>query len=69
VRKPLKPIFGTRVERTAYHLNGNGADIVMAIDEGQILANGSSRPVSEIELDVEPQDVIPGQAESADGRF
>ena len=38
VRKPLKPIFETRVERTAYHLNGNGADIVMAIDEGQILA-------------------------------
>jgi inorganic triphosphatase YgiF len=52
VRKPLRPIFGTRVERTAYHLNGNGADIVMAIDEGQILANGSSLPVSEIELEL-----------------
>ena len=52
VRKPLKPIFETRVERTAYHLNGNGADIVMAIDEGQILATGSSRPVSEIELEL-----------------
>ncbi len=52
VRRPLKPIFETRVERTAYHLNGNGADIVMAIDEGQILATGSSRPVSEIELEL-----------------
>ena len=52
VRKPLKPIFETRFERTAYHLNGNGADIVMAIDEGQILATGSSRPVSEIELEL-----------------
>jgi triphosphatase len=52
VRKPLKPIFETRVERTAYHLNGNGAEIVMAIDEGQILATGSSRPVSEIELEL-----------------
>ncbi|WP_425908176.1 CHAD domain-containing protein [Nitrobacter sp. TKz-YC02] len=51
-RKPLKPIFETRVERTTYHLNGNGADIVMAIDEGQILATGSSRPVSEIELEL-----------------
>jgi len=51
-RKPLKPIFETRVERTAYHLNGNGADIVMAIDEGQILVTGSSRPVSEIELEL-----------------
>jgi triphosphatase len=52
VRKALKPVFETRIERTAYHLNGNGADIVMAIDEGQILAIGSSRPVSEIELEL-----------------
>lgn len=52
VHKTLKPVFETRIERTAYHLNGNGADIVMAIDEGQILATGSSRPVSEIELEL-----------------
>ncbi len=61
LRKPLKPIFETRVERTAYHLNGNGADIVMAIDEGQILATGSSRPVSEIELELKrgsPADIF-----------
>jgi triphosphatase len=52
VRKALKPVFETRIERTAYHLNGNGADIVMAIDEGQILASNSSQPVSEIELEL-----------------
>jgi triphosphatase len=52
VRKPLKPVFETRFERTAYHLNGHDTDIVMAIDEGQILATGSSRPVSEIELEL-----------------
>jgi len=52
MRKPLKPVFETRFERTAYHLNGGAADIVMAIDEGQILATGSSRPVSEIELEL-----------------
>ena len=52
VRETLKPVFETRFERTAYHLNGNGADIVMAIDEGQILATGSSHPVSEIELEL-----------------
>src|SRR3984957_485213 len=52
VRETLKPVFETRFERTAYHLNGAGADIVMAIDEGQILATGSSRPVSEIELEL-----------------
>ncbi|MGZ5873907.1 MAG: CYTH and CHAD domain-containing protein [Bradyrhizobium sp.] len=52
VHKTLKPVFETRIERTAYHLNGNGADIVMAIDEGQILATGTSQPVSEIELEL-----------------
>jgi triphosphatase len=52
VRKALKPVFETRIERTAYHLNRNSADIVMAIDEGQILATGSSRRVSEIELEL-----------------
>jgi triphosphatase len=50
VRKALKPVFETRFERTAYRLNGSGAQIVLAIDEGQILATGSSLPVSEIEL-------------------
>ena len=52
VRNELKPVFETRIERTAFHLNGNGADIVMAIDEGQILATNSSRSVSEIELEL-----------------
>jgi inorganic triphosphatase YgiF len=48
----FKPIFETRIERTSYHMNGNGADIIMAIDEGQIIAADSSRPVSEIELEL-----------------
>src|SRR5580692_3001694 len=48
----LKPVFETRIERTAYHLNGNGADINMTIDEGQILSADSSQSVSEIELEL-----------------
>jgi triphosphatase len=52
VRNALKPIFETRIERTAYHLNGNDTDIVMAIDEGHIIVTGSSCPVSEIELEL-----------------
>jgi inorganic triphosphatase YgiF len=52
VRDALKPVFETRIERTAYHLNGNDADIVVAIDEGQIVATDSSCPVSEIELEL-----------------
>ena len=52
VCKTLKPVFETRIERTAFHLGGNGTDIIMAIDEGQILATNSSQPVSEIELEL-----------------
>lgn len=53
VRNALKPIFETRIERTAYHLNGNNTAIAMAVDEGQIVATDSSCPVSEIELELE----------------
>jgi triphosphatase len=50
--KALQPVFETRIKRTAYHLNGNGTDVVMAIDQGKIVATGSSLPVSEIELEL-----------------
>jgi len=41
----LKPIFETRVERNGLSSETeNGADIVMAIDEGQILATGLLAP-------------------------
>jgi inorganic triphosphatase YgiF len=52
VRNTLRPVFLTRIERTAYRLNGNDAVIAMAVDEGQIVAPGSSCPVSEIELEL-----------------
>ena len=32
----VKPIFETLIKRTAYHLNGNSADVIMAIDQGKI---------------------------------
>jgi hypothetical protein len=38
--KELQPVFETQIKRMAYHLNGNGADVVMAIDQG-----GFSLPV------------------------
>jgi triphosphatase len=53
VRNALKPVFETRIERTAYHLNGGDTAIAMAVDEGQIVAADSSCPVSEIELELE----------------
>src|SRR5208283_5450220 len=52
VRNALKPVFETRIERTAYRLNGNKTDIVLAVDEGQIVATNSSYSVSEIELEL-----------------
>ena len=52
VRNALKPIFQTRIERTTYSRNGDGTNIILAMDEGQIVANDSSCPVSEIELEL-----------------
>ena len=52
VRNALKPLFETQIERTLYHLNGAGSDIVMAVNEGQIVASDLSSPVSEIELEL-----------------
>ena len=57
----VKPVFETLIKRTAYHLNGNSADVIMAIDQGKIVATGSSLPVSEVELELKrgnPADVF-----------
>jgi inorganic triphosphatase YgiF len=48
----LKPVFETRFQRTACHVNSDGADIVIAIDQGEIIATGASRLISEIELEL-----------------
>jgi inorganic triphosphatase YgiF len=52
VRNALKPIFQTRIERTTCHVNGNATDVVVAIDEGQVVAKDSSCGVAEIELEL-----------------
>ena len=52
IRNALKPVFETRIERTAYRLNGGETDIAVAFDEGQIVATGSSCAVCEIELEL-----------------
>ena len=56
VRNALKPVFETRIERTTYHLHKHDTEIVMAIDEGLIIANDLSCPVSEIELELKRGD-------------
>jgi inorganic triphosphatase YgiF len=52
IRNALKPVFETRIERTAYRLNGGNTDIAIAFDKGRIVANDSSYAVSEIELEL-----------------
>ncbi len=52
IRNALKPVFETRIERTAYRLNGGDTDIAIAFDEGRIVANRASCAVSEIELEL-----------------
>ncbi len=56
IRNALKPIFETRIERTAYRLNGGSNDVAIAFDEGQIVAAGTSRAVCEIELELKRGD-------------
>ena len=52
IRNALKPVFETRIERTAYRLNGGDTDIAIAFDNGRIVATGTSCAVSEIELEL-----------------
>ncbi|HEY7665864.1 MAG TPA: CYTH domain-containing protein [Xanthobacteraceae bacterium] len=52
VRNALQPIFETRINRRSYGLNENGTEILLAIDEGQIIATGSYCPICEIELEL-----------------
>ena len=48
----VKPVFKTLIKRTAYNLNGNDAVVIMAIDQGKIVATGCSLAVSEVELEL-----------------
>ena len=52
IRNALKPVFETRIERTAYRLNGGDTDIAIAFDEGRIVAHRFIVRVSEIELEL-----------------
>jgi triphosphatase len=52
VRNALKPVFETRIERTTYNRSEKGTHIVVAVDQGQIVASDTCCPVSEIELEL-----------------
>jgi len=58
VRRQLRPIFKTVVERTRVPIRSDGAELELAIDLGQIRRYGrrESEPISEIEIEVKQGD-------------
>jgi triphosphatase len=52
LRRRLKPVFETRVHRTTYPVKHGDNEIELSIDRGQVIVNGRSRPLHEIELEV-----------------
>ena len=52
LRRKLKPIFETQVQRKTYHLCNNGGTIELALDKGRIGTEKDSQPLCEIELEL-----------------
>lgn len=48
----LKPLFATKIDRTAWQLEPDGAAIECALDRGTIRAGGRRLPVREVELEL-----------------
>jgi triphosphatase len=56
LRRKLKPVFETVVDRTAYAIHSGEADLELALDHGHIKADGSREPISEIEIELKRGD-------------
>ena len=52
LRKRLRPVFETRVQRTSYPLTRKDCDIALTIDRGEIDAGNSTLPLCEAELEL-----------------
>ena len=52
LRRALKPVFKTRVERTVYPVRSNGSEIELTIDKGKVEAGRQSEPLCEMELEL-----------------
>lgn len=48
----LAPLFVTEVRRTAYRLGGEGWEVEMALDLGEVVASGKRLAFSEVELEL-----------------
>ncbi|MGH6736693.1 MAG: CHAD domain-containing protein [Methyloceanibacter sp.] len=56
VRANLRPRFHTRVRRQTFQMRRDGAEIELAIDQGEITAGVTGTPVSELELELKAGD-------------
>jgi inorganic triphosphatase YgiF len=58
LRRKLRPIFETVVERKRVPIHSGGADLELAVDRGQIKRYGrpESEPISEVEIEVKQGD-------------
>ena len=54
--RKLRPVFETRVERTAVPLRCDGSEVELAIDHGQIRTSGRREAINEIELELKSGD-------------
>ncbi|MGZ5918074.1 MAG: CYTH and CHAD domain-containing protein [Methyloceanibacter sp.] len=52
VRERLRPLFKTLIERTVYHLDRNGSEIELALDQGEVEADSRRAPILEMELEL-----------------
>jgi triphosphatase len=50
--KVLAPVFRTVVDRTTWQFTQAGSEIEVALDEGWVVADGSARPIAELELEL-----------------
>jgi triphosphatase len=52
LRRGLKPVFATRVERRVHPIRSNNAEIDLVVDKGKIEAGRRSSPLCEVELEL-----------------
>ena len=48
----LRPVFETRFHRTSFTLDHSGSILEVAVDQGDIVAEGRRRPLAEVELEL-----------------
>ena len=56
LRAALRPVFETRMRRTLHRVAQGGSEIEVAIDEGEIVADAHTTPISEVELELKRGD-------------